>query len=541
MKNVHSIIIFFFFVLAFLLRTWSLGSVPPNPSLDEVSIGYNAFSILHTGRDEYGTRFPILLRAYDDWRPAVYVYLVLPFVALGGLSTHAVRIPSVLLSILSIFTIFRIAQLLGRKYLNNDSWAVWALAFITLSPWHIYLSRLGHEVNLGFTLFTFGVYLLMVWLVNHKYTYVIVGLMFLALSLWGYQSEKVIVPVFLILSGFVLFQELWHYKKDVFMGAAVFLIIAVPVAIVTLGPYGLMRFAGTSAFAPSSPQIVDAQQKHADAVARGDKFASLATSKFVTYLKIFIDNYTSHFNPHWLFFGALREDHKIPYTGLLFWWQGLLCILGVWIIANKMPKKFLYIFGIWILTSPLAASLTTGAPQAMRTYTIVAPLLLLASLGSVFFFRLGAIPVVATIGALLISSFVMVKHYFITFPFAQSDSFQTGGQKALTYAIQIQDSYNRIEIAHQGALYQSYMFYLFLSQYDPRQYQLSGGTKSGGYDESHSIGKFKFGYLPKELPSESEHTLFLYNIADVPSGARIIETFANANGEPAVAVVTRSK
>src|SRR3990167_8737038 len=85
-------------VVGVFLRFYQLVSVPPHPSLDEVSIGYNAYSILKTGGDEYGTKFPILLRAYDDWRPALYVYLVIPFVALFDLTVLSVRLPSVILS-----------------------------------------------------------------------------------------------------------------------------------------------------------------------------------------------------------------------------------------------------------------------------------------------------------------------------------------------------------------------------------------------------------------------------------------------------------
>ena len=40
--------------LAFLLRVWHLGTVPPGLDADEASIGYNAYSLLVTGRDEFG-------------------------------------------------------------------------------------------------------------------------------------------------------------------------------------------------------------------------------------------------------------------------------------------------------------------------------------------------------------------------------------------------------------------------------------------------------------------------------------------------------
>ena len=85
--------------LAGFFRLYLLSSVPPSASLDEASIGWNAYSLLETGKDEYGSLFPILLRAYDDYRPALYVYFVVPLVALFGLTAWVVRVPSVISSL----------------------------------------------------------------------------------------------------------------------------------------------------------------------------------------------------------------------------------------------------------------------------------------------------------------------------------------------------------------------------------------------------------------------------------------------------------
>src|SRR3989344_2585584 len=149
------------FIIAGFLRVWNLNSVPPSPSLDEVSIGWNAYSISKTGADEYGEKFPLLLRAYDDWRPALYVYLVIPFLKVFGLSTFAVRFPSIVLSLLSVATTYFLIKLLFAKTNDKKNTLVEPLALLTMfllaiSPWHIYLSRLGHEVNAGLAFFLFA-------------------------------------------------------------------------------------------------------------------------------------------------------------------------------------------------------------------------------------------------------------------------------------------------------------------------------------------------------------------------------------------------
>ena len=56
MKLTNKKIVFilsFIVLIATILRLWHLNSVPPSLDWDEASWGYNSYSILMTGRDEY--------------------------------------------------------------------------------------------------------------------------------------------------------------------------------------------------------------------------------------------------------------------------------------------------------------------------------------------------------------------------------------------------------------------------------------------------------------------------------------------------------
>ena len=67
---------------------------PNYPSLlwDEAALGYNSYSILKTARDEYGTLLPLIFKSFGDYKPGLYVYLTLPFVATLGLTPLAIRL-----------------------------------------------------------------------------------------------------------------------------------------------------------------------------------------------------------------------------------------------------------------------------------------------------------------------------------------------------------------------------------------------------------------------------------------------------------------
>jgi len=69
-------------LLAAALRLWSLASVPPHLTPDEAALGYNAYSILKTGRDEHGQFLPIIFKSFGDYKPGLFIYLTIPFVAI---------------------------------------------------------------------------------------------------------------------------------------------------------------------------------------------------------------------------------------------------------------------------------------------------------------------------------------------------------------------------------------------------------------------------------------------------------------------------
>ena len=88
-------ILFLIVVLAFVLRFVQLDSLPPSLNWDEVSHGYNAYSILKTGKDEWGKFLPIIFRAYGDYKLPLYIYITAFSEFIFGLNEFAVRLPSV--------------------------------------------------------------------------------------------------------------------------------------------------------------------------------------------------------------------------------------------------------------------------------------------------------------------------------------------------------------------------------------------------------------------------------------------------------------
>lgn len=489
------------FALGIFLRVYRLGSIPPSPSLDEVSIGYNAYSLLKTGMDEYGNRFPILLRAYDDWRPALYVYTVIPFVWLFGLNAVAVRLPSVLLSLLTLGGTYVLAKELFRSNKLREWIAFFSLLLLAISPWHMYLSRLGHEVNLGLTLVVFG---LLLYLRNNL---LLSGILF-ALSLYAYQSEKIITPVLVIFLAFLYRRMLLQHKKKVIAVAAVCTLLIVPLLWATVTSPGLIRFQGTS-------------------VLREPGSLSLVASQYI-----------SHFRPEWLFAGTAREAHKVPNFGLLYVWEAPLLLLGLFLLWRwRVDLRMRWIILLWILAAPIPAAITTQAPHAMRSYTFLPMLQILGGFGLAAIATRSRYILLALLLLIAASLQVLNKQYFDIFPKSQSDSFQYALGKAIPKAFLLSKDYDQIIISNKDSLYQSYMFYLFYTVFDPALYQRLGGTSSGGYAETHTIGKYLFRPIDWNKDQSEENALLVGNISDFPQQVKALATFQNLDGTDAIKIV----
>ena len=101
-KHAFKILLVLVLCLSLFLRFYKINVNPPSLDWDEASLGYNAYSILRTGADEYGNKLPLSIRSFDDYKPAAYVYLDVPSVAVFGLNEFGTRFPSAFLGFLSV-------------------------------------------------------------------------------------------------------------------------------------------------------------------------------------------------------------------------------------------------------------------------------------------------------------------------------------------------------------------------------------------------------------------------------------------------------
>ena len=199
----HHLPLIIILIFAALVRLIVLGQVPTGITADEVSQGYSAYSLLRTGKDEWGLNFPLTsFRAFADYRAPLQTYLILPSVALFGLTEFAVRLPSAIFGILAVLAVYLLTgELFGRKKITilgvELGIAEVAALFMALSPWSIQFSRTALEANFASFLFPLGFFLFLRGLRGNR-TLLVLSAFVLALDLYSYLAAKLFVPLFLL-------------------------------------------------------------------------------------------------------------------------------------------------------------------------------------------------------------------------------------------------------------------------------------------------------------------------------------------------------
>ena len=405
-------LIYLIVILAAVLRFYNLGQNPPSLDWDETAHGYNAYSILKTGKDEYGYKLPLFFRSFDDYKPPIYTYLVVPSVALFGLNDFAVRFPSAALGTFAVlFAYLMVKELFslgasgdasggpppsarsGRGEMNSsiNIWekrgrrvgetsgrtrsaehiALLAAFFLAISPWHLQFSRVAFETNSAIFWSVLGTWAFLRAIRSQGKNFVIfMSLAALAFgaNLFMYHNARVFIPIY-SLALLILFKDkLWKNIKSLLLPAVITLVfVAVLIPIIT-SISGQLRYKGTTIFADVSPQYETANLIEEDRKQNQEIIGKLLHNRRFVYIPILIDNYLSHFRPSYLFFQADMDRHHAPEIGLLYLWDLPFIIAGIYFLLSKsFSIKTKVIIFWWFLIAPIASSVTWGVPHSLRS------------------------------------------------------------------------------------------------------------------------------------------------------------------------------
>ena len=532
-------------ILAAVLRLWQLGSVPPSPDWDEVALGYDAYSIIHTGRDEFGKFLPVVLRSFDDYKPALYAYLTIPSVLAFGLTVFAVRLPSAIFGTLSVLALFFLIRELFSEHKYKDYFSLLASFILAISPWSIQFSRVGFEANVGVALNIFAVLFFLKSFKNPISLYI--SAFFAGLSIYVYQSEKAFVPLLFLALALIYRKKLLGIgKKHVFAAVIFGLIVVSPMVFYIIGNRAaLLRVTGTSIFTYKTEILkTDIARLQRDQ-ASGDIVGLILDNRRITYAKTIIGGYLSHFDPNWLFVTGDISRHHAPGMGLLYLFEFPLLILGIYMLLfGDFDKKTKLIVFSWFLLAPVPASITTEVPHAVRTLNFLPMFQIFSALGLfcliniVNKYKKTRIIFYAAFSLIFIFNFsYYLNQYFVQLNYYDSADWQYGYKQAVEEVSLLADKYKEIVVSDNQPMDKSYMFFLFYLKYPPQEYQKIGDKSAGGYAAHHTFGKYTFRPIDWQKDSTRHGVLYIGSPGEIPNGVSVTKTIYDVNGQPAILIV----
>lgn len=528
-------------LLAAILRLWQLGAVPVSPDWDEVSLGYNAYSIAHTGRDEYGAFLPVVMRSFDDYKPALYSYLAIPTTEVFGLNVFAVRLPSALFGIITVLAVFFVMKEIFKK----DSLALLVSFFLAISPWHLQFSRIAFESNVGLGCNVLGVLFFLKGL--KKPWLLFLSITSFVASAYVYQSEKVFSPLIILALVTIYWKDIVQLPRKYLYGALVIgFILSLPMLwYIMTNKNALLRAQGVSVL---SDQTIISQsvQRIQDDKLKKDYLGLVLDNRRIIYARAVVANYLSHFDFNWLFISGDLARHHAPNMGLLYLWELPFMLSGIYLLLfGNFPKKTKLLLFAWFLITPIPASVTTGVPHAVRAlnflplFQVFTALGVFGALGLIQSRRGRRIFIACLSFVILCNGVYYLDQYFVQQSYYTAYDWQYGYQKAVPFVEAREGKYKKIVVSNQPPLDQSYMFFLFYLQYSPSAYQKESAKASGGFRENHTFGKFTFRQIVWDKEQKDSSVVYVGRPSDFPQKVNKLDTIYYPNGQEAIVIVSQ--
>ncbi|HEY8601993.1 MAG TPA: glycosyltransferase family 39 protein [Thermomicrobiales bacterium] len=479
-------------IVAAALRFTNLGGLPPGLNQDEAVSGYDAYSLLRTGRDHHGHPLSLAgLESFGDWASPLLTFLTIPAIALFGLKVETLRLVSATIGVLVVPLLYW----LGRELFGQQRLGVAAAWIIALSPAHTSLSRWAIPPTLVPTFVTLTL-LAVVWAIRRRSDRgIVVACIAAALTILAYPTMKLYVPLLGLATVIVYWRTLLHFRREALAyGAIALVLLAGPTYYLsTRDPGGRARLAQESIFSQANLQV------DAPFLAR---------------------QYFSYFSPSYLFAPGYGDQMHLPgrfgvdpraLAPLLL--LGLLALIfGVMRRNGEEAKWFPWLqrqpaalLLLAIICYPIPGSLTRPAPHLLRGAQYFPLAALCAAIGIAVLSegvarliagRQQALMRVALATLLLVPALPEVvtrqRYYFTAYGDSVVWHYQYGLHEALEFAIAQQARYDEIWIDRTN---QPYIYVLFYTRADPSAVHtgLQVRRQPPYFNSVGAFGKYRFG------------------------------------------------
>jgi hypothetical protein len=517
------------------VRMFRLHGVPPGLHQDEACAGYDAYSILKTGRDQHGNFLPLNQQAFDDFRRPLLTYSLIPLIEMLGLKVSTVRLGAALWGISDLVALTALAGLML-------GWpgAAAAAVFAAASPWDMSISRVAGHAGSAAATVSIATLFFWLWLKRRRGIWLYLSAFVFGLSLYSYPVADAFTPLFLAFLALLYWHEFRDAGGQSLSAAALFILLAIPLA---------------ASFVMYPAQMTSHFQKLS--LLTPARCAGCTITPISVRLMTCAAGFVGYFNPSFLFVHGDRGDHwtlmHAPGFGQLLPEQAPLIALALfalvagtrrrtailllgWTVLATLPAAVIHPLGAawaepgkvvptaWALfdrstaTLPMTPWVVFSHPDSRHAVLAMVPWILLSALGFVTLLELTssrrALRITLCV-ALAAGTFFhaarFIRSYFIDYPALAAPYFQYGWEQVMEHLESPGERLQRVVITPRGA--EPYIYVLFFGHYPPERFQTEAVVRRG---KSHRISAFdRYVFAsPASAYREMKNGTFVFSGAD---------------------------
>jgi 4-amino-4-deoxy-L-arabinose transferase-like glycosyltransferase len=506
MANKRFIYLLIVFAVAFFLRFYKLGEIPNGLYQDETAIGYNAYSILETGKDEHGLPYPLYFRSFGDYKLPVYIYLTVPSVKFFGLTPFAVRLPSAIFGLLTVIAFYFFINCIQK----NKTLSLLATALLAINPWHLHYSRATFEVSIALFLFIAGAFTVIRSFDRKKSSWFVIGSVCFVIAVYTYNFTRLLSPLLYASLLYIYRDRLSNLPRSglIWAGTVSALLLVPFIWTISTGG-GIASASGTLWY---SSAVVRAPLLELKSYAVAYPFLSrILLNTPLLLMWQYIQNVFSYLSvPFFFINGPSHGNHGIGNAGLFYLFELPLIAFGHFYMV-KSGRRHDKLLIAWALVTVLLAAATRDVPHATRSFFLIPTLVTVSAYGlteiiGLFGGARNPKKIILGSAGLLAACFLIGMYlfsYYVRFPVMYSRQWRSAdGDLAVYLASQVPFTNTVFLDRDSGPVYTSILFY---TKYDPKLFQdtsVWSKTDSEGFSKPIKFYSYEYRDIDWNNPIE---------------------------------------
>ena len=473
------VFLFFIFMIGSFVRLFAIGRFPNALNVDEASSGYDAFSLMKWGVDRAGNSYPVYLYAWGSGQSVLYSYLMIPVIAITGLTEYGIRLPMAITGAISLYVFYYLI----KNIFDNKKYGIIATAFFAICPWHIMKSRWGMECNIFPDLILFASLLLVLGLKKKKTGLQVLAFVVLAISSYSYGTSYLFLPVFVLGTlGYLIYKKELTIKKSIIYLLIMF-VLCIPIIIyIFINTFGLEQITIGKV---TIPKLLVNRYDEVSTVFSGNIFENCVNNLLETLRILILQN-------------DKLEWNAIPQYGLFYLISIVFFIIGLRACVKKYKENsFNQIMNIWMIAAIVLCAFCEA--NINRINIIMIPCIYYIVVG-LFEFLTKYKQLTVCIAVIYVVLFIEFMYSYVNKDYNKYYTFTSGVEDVVDYCktLDVDNIYCKYSFK------EPFMYFMFYGQEDVNEYldTVEYFEEGRTFDNIRSFGKYKF-YLPEESEKNS--------------------------------------